>query len=515
MSRGDVATLRSLRAIVWVSLLASVVALLLAPVAGAATIPVNTTTDEVTPSDGLCSLREALGSADFNSSDDCIDGEAASLDTVQLDAATYDLSAPFGVILLQNPLDVGGVAIVGEGMSVTDIRATPTFDSQILATQAPAALALTDLTIEGGETTSFGGAISVISNSLTLTRVRVANNTASFGGGVYFQPNTTDHPNAALTITDSVIDGNIATSSSFTQSFGGGVDTLGKTVITDSTISGNSVLNAVTPTSTGGGGGVFGDGTSDLVLVGNLITGNTVDTTGTARGGGIEARGTLTAVNDTLTGNSVVTATTRGGGALRYEGFSSPAGLTNVTIAGNTATTSPGIDSSNPVALRNSIVDDGTAACAGSLTTLGGNVDHGSSCWAVGGAGDLQDTDPILGTLADNGGPTMTMGLLSGSPAIDRVPVGSCVDQQSTPQPVTTDQRGISRPQGPACDSGAFEVVQPPVAQPPAPPPPSLTPPGPIATGQRAAALKRCKKKFRHNKAKLRKCRKKAKRLPL
>jgi CSLREA domain-containing protein len=494
----------------WTTWLMGVLAaLLVASPASAATISVNTTTDEFTPMDGLCSLREALSSADFNSSDDCTPGDASTLDTVQLAATTYDLAAPFGTILLQNAVDTGGVEIVGQGMSVTEIQATPTFDSQILATQAAGPLALQDLTIEGGETTGFGGAISDISNSLTLTRVRVADNTASFGGGVYFQPNTTDHPDAALTITDSVIEDNIATNSG-TQSFGGGVDTQGVTVITGTTVSGNSVVVNAMPSSTGGGAGVFADGASDLTLVGNLITGNTVDATGTARGGGVEARGTLTAVNDTLTGNSVVTATTRGGGALRYAGPSSPAaGLTNVTIAGNTATTSPGIDSSNPVALRNSIVDNGTAACGGSVTTLGGNIDHGASCWAVGAAGDLQDTDPTLGTLADNGGLTLTIALLPGSPAIDHVPVGSCIDQQSTPQPVTTDQRGTARPQSSACDSGAFEVVQPIV-----PPPLSSTPPSTI-TGQRAAALKRCKKKFRPNKAKRRKCQKRAKRLPL
>jgi hypothetical protein len=61
---------------------------------------------------------------------------------------------------------------------------------------------------------------------------------------------------------------------------------------------------------------------------------------------------------------------------------------------------------------------------------------------------DLVNTDPLLGPLADNGGPTMTMALLPGSPAIDAgVPVPG----------VTTDQRGVPRPQGQAPDIGAFE----------------------------------------------------------
>ena len=63
--------------------------------------------------------------------------------------------------------------------------------------------------------------------------------------------------------------------------------------------------------------------------------------------------------------------------------------------------------------------------------------------------------DPLLGALADNGGPTQTHALLTGSPAIDAA--GDCVADLS----ITTDQRGISRPQGTACDIGAFEPPPP------------------------------------------------------
>jgi hypothetical protein len=63
---------------------------------------------------------------------------------------------------------------------------------------------------------------------------------------------------------------------------------------------------------------------------------------------------------------------------------------------------------------------------------------------------DLVNTDPLLGALADNGGPTLTHALLPGSPAID---AGVAVPG------VTTDQRGVSRPQGIAPDIGAFEVA--------------------------------------------------------
>jgi hypothetical protein len=61
-------------------------------------------------------------------------------------------------------------------------------------------------------------------------------------------------------------------------------------------------------------------------------------------------------------------------------------------------------------------------------------------------------TDPGLGPLAANGGPTKTLALLAGSPALNTVPTSACS--------LTTDQRGVHRPQGPRCDSGAFEKNQ-------------------------------------------------------
>jgi hypothetical protein len=63
-------------------------------------------------------------------------------------------------------------------------------------------------------------------------------------------------------------------------------------------------------------------------------------------------------------------------------------------------------------------------------------------------AGDDTFPDPKLGPLADNGGPTLTMALLPGSPAIDA---------GNTSLAPATDQRGFSRPAGRAADIGAFE----------------------------------------------------------
>ena len=82
------------------------------------------------------------------------------------------------------------------------------------------------------------------------------------------------------------------------------------------------------------------------------------------------------------------------------------------------------------------------------LTSLGNNVFGDDSCGAA--AGDQTFTDPVLGPLADNGGPTLTHALLAGSPAIDAADAASCS---------ATDQRGVARPQGAGCDVGAFELV--------------------------------------------------------
>jgi hypothetical protein len=104
--------------------------------------------------------------------------------------------------------------------------------------------------------------------------------------------------------------------------------------------------------------------------------------------------------------------------------------------------------------------NDVAASAATRYSSLGNNL--------IGAAGENVDitqefVDPIdqtgvtdggLAPLADNGGPTLTHGLGSESPAIDH---GTCTDQESNT--VATDQRNIARPQGVACDIGAFELA--------------------------------------------------------
>ncbi|HEY6042160.1 MAG TPA: choice-of-anchor Q domain-containing protein, partial [Anaerolineae bacterium] len=77
--------------------------------------------------------------------------------------------------------------------------------------------------------------------------------------------------------------------------------------------------------------------------------------------------------------------------------------------------------------------------------------DSGTSCGFGSVSGSMSNTDPKLAPLGHYGGPTKTMALLKGSPAIDAVLTGC--------PPPSVDQRGVSRPQGAHCDIGAFEAA--------------------------------------------------------
>jgi hypothetical protein len=91
------------------------------------------------------------------------------------------------------------------------------------------------------------------------------------------------------------------------------------------------------------------------------------------------------------------------------------------------------------------------------MTSKGYNLSSDSTC-NFSGAGDLNNTNPMLGPLQNNGGPTATMALLSGSPAIDAGNPTGCTDGQG--HLLKTDQRGRPRPDTEdisGCDMGAYE----------------------------------------------------------
>jgi len=199
----------------------------------------------------------------------------------------------------------------------------------------------------------------------------------------------------------------------------------------------------------GSGGGIFNAGTLD-------VTNSTLSGNGAADGGGgvfNASTGTLRVNNSTLSGNSATDAnsTTDAGGAIVNLGSLT---VNNSTLSDNSADKGGGIfNFSGTTTLHNTIVADSPTGgnCLGGITDRGYNIDEDGSC-----VDEIvttsKTTDPLLGPLADNGGPTETHALLPGSAAIDIIPQGRGCEN------TTTDQRGVSRPQGDLCDIGAYEV---------------------------------------------------------
>jgi len=194
---------------------------------------------------------------------------------------------------------------------------------------------------------------------------------------------------------------------------GGGINAYGPLTLTNSTVSGN-VAGFF-------GGGIENDFPSTLTNV--TISGNSADFSG----GGIDNdEGAATLNNATVTGNIADADADGVGGAGGVAGGF----VRNTIVAGNTDA-SPGLANQSP-------------DCGG--TSLGNNlIGNTSNCSFTPSTGDLTGVDPLLGPLADNGGPTFTHALLAGSPAINRAGPGAA----------PTDQRGVPR----SSDIGAYEFT--------------------------------------------------------
>jgi predicted outer membrane repeat protein len=349
-------------------------------------------------------------------------------DTVSLaPACTYTLTAvdnsdgsfgPNGLPLINKLLTIEGNGSIITNSGVLQFRF---FDLG-----AAGNLTLNQLTLTSGDVANQGGAILLKTGAaLTATRVKFSGNVATAGGGaIYAQGGTT------LTVTEDTISNN----DSGGTAGGGGILSLGNTTVSRSTFTGNS----------GDMGGAIMVGTPTNPL------------------------GSLSVVNSTFTGNTAASF----GNAIKNFGT---AVVTSSTLSDNPSSTSDGsISSTGTFTLQNSIVADGTpnnCSAAGPITDGGHNISWpDTSCPGL-------NVDPNLGPLANNGGPTQTMALPLGSPAVDGVPATGA----GCPP---TDQRGVSRPQGPSCDVGAFELQ---VAPTPTPVPPTPTPapvPGPPSTGR-------------------------------
>ena len=364
------------------------------------TITVNTNADEDN-SDGDCSLREAIRAANTNLAvDACPAGSATGEDTI--------------------------------GFALDSSATTITVGSRLHVTRGAAGLVIdggqaADLTVSGGGTS---GVFEIGSGAKVAME--------------------------GITISDGFA----------SRSAGGAIDNLGTLALTDSTVSGNTAEY---------GGGILNDG--DLTLVNSTVSGNTA----AQSGGGIanfnDPGDTAKIENSTIAGNTASGGT--GGGIL---GTGGPMVIENSTVTDNADSASSGpcaldgrcgaVVNASSVEVRSTIISGNDGADvynAGEITSGGynliGSVPRAGT--AIGGFDATADrvgiSNPELGPLEDNGGPTLTNLPLTGSPAIDRGnSFGATADQRGTPRP--KDYAFYNNAQGgDGSDVGAVELVTKPV----------------------------------------------------
>jgi len=377
------------------------------PVAAQAGIQVGTVINVTTQQDelnnnGYCSLREALRAANLNIAvDACPAGTGA--DSVALEPGTYNLT-------LTGP---------GEDEGVTgdlDI-----FDDVIIVGASQ-----TSTILDGQASDRIFQVISEVTAKFYNLTIRngYAPTGSLYGGGGILNGSPGELPGTVQII-------NCLFSQNSAENTGGGMDNAGTAYLLDVTFSNNQ--SEV-------GGGIFNAGT--LVIESLLFVQNTAFTTG----GGLDNHSGATISNITFSAN-----TAGQGGGLFNDGTIT---VLNATIAGNNT----GVINNGIIRSKNTIFTGSTGGdnCSGNgtFTSLGHNLDDADTCGLY-GAGDLVNSDPLLGSLQNNEGPTFTHALLTGSPAIDSGDNSDCPLQ---------DQRGAYRPadgdnnSSKICDIGAFEA---------------------------------------------------------
>jgi hypothetical protein len=306
-----------------------------------------------------------------------------------------------------------------------------------------------------------GGANTVVTVERFATNVNVILSKFTIRNGNSGIVNT-----GTLTINHSTVTGNKAGGMDhfFIACGGGGIyNPSGTLIINASTISSNQAVV---------GGGICNSGT--LTINGSTLSDNTASYNGVCGpgyGGGIQNVSGAIVINDsTLTGNTARSSVgdhcsdpAYGGGIYNYGGGVT---INNSTISNNSAQgewggVGGGIYGN--AILRNSIVaysfvgGNSGGNCSNTLTSDGYNLSSDGTCNFT-GPGDLNNTNPLLGPLQNNGGPTQTQALLPGSPAIDAGNPNGCTDGSG--HLLKTDQRGAPRPNKEdtgGCDMGAYE----------------------------------------------------------
>ena len=288
---------------------------------------------------------------------------------------------------------------------------------------------ISDSVFKDNDAEDTGGAIYIFGADLTLTRTQVTGNTAQeSGGGVYFGPSVDN-----VSIADSTIDSNTA------EEFGGGAyfGDVSNVLISTTTVSNNSAI--------GGAGLDFGGDAIDATINNSTISANAA-----VYGGGgiyISPTSSITINQSTISANTSA-GTTLGfsGGGITIGSATSVVTMSGTIVSGNSSalagTADFGLYSEDPA-------DTGSFAATNSII---GEVDPRIT---ANGTNNIMSTNPMLGALANNGGPIKTMALLTGSPAIDAGPnpvaefTGNQFDQRGP---------GYARIVGGLVDIGAFEI---------------------------------------------------------
>ena len=327
--------------------------------------------------------------------------------------------------------------------------------------------------IDGGRV---GSVISIFNSgtNLTLSELTIQNGLAVDAGGIL------NPAGAKLTISHSIISRNGASGFRYlTPGMGGGISNAGTLIVSYSTLSGNYATGKQKLFAHGDGGAIWNSGTVTIAY--STLSGNTAAGFGGA-GGAIDNGGTVMVSHSTLSGNSaslggginntnilkIEDSTFSGNGAILgggvHNGPNNPKGLAKVTISNATLSGNGGAgiyNGAGTTTIQNSIVANNFRGnCSkpgGSIKSNGYNLSSDGSCPFT-NTGDLNHTDPLLGPLQDNGGPTQTQALLSGSRAIDSGNPHGCTDNLGNL--LKTDQRGQPRhdPEDTrGCDIGAYE----------------------------------------------------------
>jgi len=411
--------------------------------------------------DGIA-LREAITAANLTGGADTVNFDTSGLFSTP---QTFTLGGEQLMIL-------ESLTINGPGQQLLTIdaeQASRIFN--ITATTGDFAIARMTLTggkmIAGGLAGAGGAIRSITTGNLTIDQSTVTGNSTTAsnanGGGIFSSGN--------VTLSHSTVSGN---STAGSNAFGGGIASSGDVTFISSTVSGNSstcgsgggvfslrdvtLINSTVSDNSTACVGAFGGGISssrDVTLTNSTVSGNSTAGSG-SRGGGIASSRNVTLTHSTVSGNSTAGSNALGGGIASYGDVT----LTNSTVSGNSSASSNadggGIHSfgdvtlshstvannratdrnatgggiwndNNPIVFTNSIVAGNTAA--GGMN----DIDPGTGTFSVNfslvgtavtpdpgrSEDNLVTNNPLLGLLADNGGPTQTHAPLPGSLAID------------------------------------------------------------------------------------------------